>query len=434
MVNIIGAGPTGMTIAWELARIGVHVNVYDKKSSAGGSWWEPPGTRRDFHSIRAVFKNAFRNTGSLFDEMGIKWSDVFGNKTSKSVFMNIIKDNLSSRDYLVLGSLFIHVMALPDKFKKQALSEVLRGRISEKAERMITTLVYSIDGVSWDVMTAYEFIMSIEHVTFSDKETQIASGLEMNERMQVACINTGLIHFHFNMELESVDYKKQTARFKDGTIIKNLIMLCVDHGSAIKLIGDNWGKDADFMLSSGTYDSLSLVMEFEGAPDVEDELVSAIQTPWRIFVEKLNNNEIGITLVDDTSKSPHTQKTFKETPFEELKEEVLRQLKFDRKPTYTRLCWGSKWDGTQWVPSQTAGVVTRLGPLPFFGKCPTIALCGMMSPRDHTPYASIEAAIEVGKTFCHTMFKTRPAIGQSIIRPYTILLLLIIIFIIYILQ
>jgi hypothetical protein len=427
-VHIIGAGPTGMTIAWELARIGIKSHVYDKKPSAGGSWWEPKSGHRDFHSIRAVFKNAFRNTQSIFNEMGINWSDIFGNKTPKSVFMNIIKDNLSIRDYLVLGSLFIHVMALPDKFKTQSLADVLKGRVSAKAERMITSLVYSMDGVSWKIMTAYEFIMSLEHVSFSDKETQIVSGLEMNERMYVACVNTGLIEFHFDMELESVDYENMTAQFKNGTVIGDIIVLCVDHGAALNLIGSNWGEDARPKIESGTYDSLSFVMEFDGdAPDMEDELIGAIRTPWRIFAEKLNENEIGITLVDDES-------AIRETPFEEFETEFVRQLNIQQQPLYTRMCWGSKWDGRRWVPNQTAGVITKLGPVPFFGKCPTIALCGMMSPRKHTPYASIEAAVEVGRTFCNQMYNTRPALGPSFIRPHNILILLLCMLILYIIR
>jgi hypothetical protein len=257
----------------------------------------------------------------------------------------------------------------------------------------------------------------------------------MNERMYAACVNTGLIMFHFDMELESVDYDKHEAQFTNGKVISDLIVLCLDHGSAIKFIGGNWGPDAYSKIKLGTYDSLSFVMEFDGdAPDMEDELVSAIRTPWRIFAEKLNNNEIGITLVDDESRSPVTNRTIRETPFEEFKEEFIRQLKIDQKPMYTRMCWGSKWDGNQWVPNQTAGVITKLGPVPFFGKCPSIALCGMMSPRKHTPYASIEAAVEVGRTFCNKVFRTRPPQGPSIIRPHNILIILIIILIIYIIK
>lgn len=41
-VHIIGAGPTGLSVAWELlTQTDKKVIIYEKKSSAGGSWWEP---------------------------------------------------------------------------------------------------------------------------------------------------------------------------------------------------------------------------------------------------------------------------------------------------------------------------------------------------------------------------------------------------------
>ena len=71
-VHIVGAGPTGMSIAWELKKYTDHdVVVYDKKTSAGGSWWEPSIDTRDLHAHRIVFDRAFINTNNLFKEMGI---------------------------------------------------------------------------------------------------------------------------------------------------------------------------------------------------------------------------------------------------------------------------------------------------------------------------------------------------------------------------
>ncbi len=71
-IHIVGAGPTGMSIAWELKKFTDHeVFVYDKKLSAGGSWWEPSVDTRDMHAHRIVFDRAFINTKSLFKEMDI---------------------------------------------------------------------------------------------------------------------------------------------------------------------------------------------------------------------------------------------------------------------------------------------------------------------------------------------------------------------------
>ena len=52
-IHIIGAGPTGMSLAWEILRSGDHdVTIYDRKVSAGGSWWEPDVETRDLHAHR----------------------------------------------------------------------------------------------------------------------------------------------------------------------------------------------------------------------------------------------------------------------------------------------------------------------------------------------------------------------------------------------
>ena len=50
--HIVGAGPTGLSLAWEILRSGDHnVTIYDRKLSAGGSWWEPDIETRDLLSL-----------------------------------------------------------------------------------------------------------------------------------------------------------------------------------------------------------------------------------------------------------------------------------------------------------------------------------------------------------------------------------------------
>ena len=80
-IHIVGAGPSGMSLAWEILRAGDHdITIYDRKPSAGGSWWEPDVNTRDLHAHRIVFDRAFVNTHSLFEEMGIQWDDIFEEK------------------------------------------------------------------------------------------------------------------------------------------------------------------------------------------------------------------------------------------------------------------------------------------------------------------------------------------------------------------
>jgi len=123
-VHVIGAGPTGMSVAWEILRSTDHqVTIYDRKESAGGSWWEPSGGKRDLHAHRIVFDNAFVNTNSLFEEMGIEWDDMF-QPVDTDVYKTVFK-NLKPMDYLTLASLAVRVLAQPGRYKRISLKDAL---------------------------------------------------------------------------------------------------------------------------------------------------------------------------------------------------------------------------------------------------------------------------------------------------------------------
>jgi hypothetical protein len=57
-------------------------------------------------------------------------------------------------------------------------------------------------------------------------------------------------------------------------------------------------------------------------------------------------------------------------------------------------------------------------------------MCGMMSPRN-TPYSSIEAAIEVGRSFCNQQFGTRKPHEPFMITHVIMLLIVLLIILIY---
>ena len=165
-IHIIGAGPTGMSLAWEILRSGDHdVTIYDRKVSAGGSWWEPDVETRDLHAHRIVFDKAFVNTQSLFSEMNIDWNEIFQIVEKKSIFEFAFK-SLGVKDYGPLISLFSRVLAQPQKFKGISLKDAV-GPLSEKGEKYIEHLPLIMDGVTWDVMTAYEFVKNLDHTILS---------------------------------------------------------------------------------------------------------------------------------------------------------------------------------------------------------------------------------------------------------------------------
>ena len=395
-VDIVGCGPTGMSIAWELVGLGHKIHMYDKKPSAGGSWWEPPGVR-DFHSHRMVFKQSFINTNSLFDEMGIKWDDIF--EPSQDDTYSYLLKNLSLKDYLLL----VKVVFMQSKDK--TLEEVVG---TEDVSPIIKNISYNMDGVPWNHMTSYEFVESFNHVGLSRSDTQKGSGRPMCLAMQKALEKKGT-QFHFDTELQNVVYKEGSyeATFSDGEVMtSDMMILCLDHLPMSKLVDSNWGPTAKEVLVKNAYGCINVLFTFEeAAPDMNDiETVST--TSLKILAKKIDENTLSCVLCE----MPYF------TPPDVLVDQIKKEL--DIAPKSHKICWGSRWSGGRWVHDQTSGVIGVEGPLPFFGNCPKVAMCGMMSSRN-TPYASLEAAVEVGRRFCHENFGTRKPY-----RPITISLVM----------
>jgi hypothetical protein len=425
-IHIVGAGPTGMSLAWEILRSGDHdVTIYDRKISAGGSWWEPDEDVRDLHAHRIVFDRAFINTQSLFKEMGISWDEIFRAK-SNGEHVNFVLRSLSLKDYGTLISLFVRVLSQPKKYKSVSLKEAV-GTLSEKGQACIEHLPLIMDGVTWDVMTAYEFVKSLDHVALSQPCTQKVSGKVMCDAMEEALLNAG-VNFVFGTELKEVQYEDDSysASFSNGTVIDDgMLFLCLDNSPAFKLMGDNWGPKSVEKVRDSTYGAINVLLDYDKAPKIKSDLEIAATTPWNLQPKLLyGTNTISCVIC-------HLTDEIMSTDPETLKVEVLKQLDLPE-PKEVRIGWGAEWDGEKWQFSQSSGVLSLDGQLPFFGKCSKVAMCGMMSPR-YTPYSSIEAGIEVSRILAHECFGTREPLRPILLTQVVlfVIVLLIVLTLVY---
>ena len=422
-VHIVGAGPSGMSVAWEILRSTEHeVIIYDRKPSAGGSWWEPETDTRDLHAHRIVFENAFVNTDSLFREMGIKWDDVF-QPAKTDVYTTVFK-NLGIRDYGTLTSLATRVLLAPTKYASISLKDAL-GPLTDKGERLIRTITFVMDGVDWETMSAYEFVKSFDHVGMSKQYTQKVSGKVMNDAMQAALLDKGAT-FMFNTQVDTVEYLDDgyEAKFADGvTISDGLLILCVDNSKALGLIGDNWGPDAAKKIGPSTYGCINVLLDYDEPIEIRSDLEIGMETQMTLQPVVLADGKTISCVICDL-----TDKTLAMNP-DELMAEVIRQLGVPE-PRQSRIGWGAEWKNNTWVFEQSSGVLSLHGQVPFFGKSNHVALCGMMSPR-YTPYSSIEAAIEVGRSLCHTQFDTRRPLQPVMVTHVLFILIALILITIY---
>jgi hypothetical protein len=423
-VHVIGAGPTGMSVAWELLRSTDHeVIIYDRKESAGGSWWEPKGPKRDLHAHRIVFDNAFVNTNSLFEEMGIEWDDMFQPADTR-VYTTTFK-YLKFKDYLTLTSLAIRVLAQPDKYKGVSLKDAL-GELSDSGEKLLKALPLIMDGVDWETMSAFEFVKSFDHVGMSKQYVQKVSGKVMSDKMQNTLLEKGAT-FMFGRDLEKVHYEKDgyEASFTNKTKIKDgLLVLCIDNSKALQLVGDNWGENTIKKIGPSTYGCINVLLDYDEPIRLpKSDLEYTMDTTFNIQPVVLSDNKtiscVICNLTDEVlSTDPETLKT-----------EIVEQLQVP-KPTSIRIAWGSYWKDGKWSFEQSSGVLSLHGQVPFYGECSKVALCGMMSKRK-TPYSSIEAAIEVGRSFCHETFETRRPLQPVLITHVLFILIVLFLIILY---
>ena len=423
-VHVIGAGPTGMSVAWEILRSTDHeVTIYDRKESAGGSWWEPSGGKRDLHAHRIVFDNAFVNTNSLFEEMGIEWDDMFQSADTR-VYTTTFK-YLKFKDYLTLTSLAIRVLAQPAKYKGISLKDAL-GDLSDSGEKLLKALPLIMDGVVWETMSSFEFVKSFDHVGLSKQYVQKVSGKVMSDKMQKALVDKGAT-FIFGRDLEKLYYKKDgyEATFTNKTKIKDdILVLCIDNSKALQLVGENWGKDALKKIGPSTYGCINILLDYDEPIRLpKTDLEYTMETEFSLQPVVLSDNKTISCVICNL-----TEKVLSTDP-ETLKSEVIKQLGVP-KPTNIRIGWGSYWKDGKWSFEQSSGVLSLHGQVPFYGKSSKVALCGMMSERK-TPYSSIEAAIEVGRSFCHETFETRKPFQPVLITHVVFILIVFFLIIIY---
>jgi len=423
-VHIVGAGPTGMSLAWELLKSGEHqVTIYDRKMSAGGSWWEPSEEVRDLHAHRIVFDRAYINTQSLFKEMGISWDTIFQPVDGDHVWFAL--RSLSVKDYGTLIALFSKVLSQSTKYKSISLKEAV-GTLSESGQAVIEHLPLIMDGVTWNVMSAYEFVHNIDHVGLSKTYTQRVSGKVMCDAMENAVMEAGG-NFVFNTELESVSYGENSyiAKFSGGKRIQDgMLFLCLDNSPALKLLADNWGPDADKKLRESTYGAINVLLDYEDPITIETDLEIATKTRWNLQPKVLSDGKTVSCVICDLSDD-----VLRYDPAG-LKAEVLNQLKLPE-PRDMRIGWGAHWKGKKWEFTQSSGVLSLHGQLPFFGKCSKVAMCGMMSPRK-TPYSSIEAAVEVSRALSHQQFGTREPLQPILLSQVVVLTIVVLIVLILI--
>ena len=207
------------------------------------------------------------------------------------------------------------------------------------------------------------------------------------------------------------------ATFVDGDVINDgLLFLCLDNSPALNFLGNNWGSEADKKLRESTYGAINVLLDYDTPIILGDDLEIAASTKWNLQPVVLSDGKTVSCVICNLTEEILT------SPPDIIKAEVVEQLGLPPSKEI-RVGWGSTLVENRWTFSQSSGVLSLHGQLPFFGKCPRVAMCGMMSPRK-TPFSSIEASVEVSKTLSHELFGTRKPLSPQLVTDVLIIVLL----------
>jgi hypothetical protein len=270
-------------------------------------------------------------------------------------------------------------------------------------------------------MSAYEFVKNLDHVGLSTPHTQLGSGKFMCDAMEQALLDAGA-NFVFGVELKDVQYSEDAyvATFMDEKIIDDgMLFLCLDNSPAIKFLGNNWGPDAEKKVRESTYGAINVLLDYDEPVHIKTDLEISANTRWKIQPKVLSDGKTISCVIchlteEITSSDPDT-----------IKREVIDQVGL-HDPVSARIAWGADWEDGKWTFSQSSGVLSLHGQLPFFGRCSKVAMCGMMSPR-YTPYSSIEAAIEVSRRVSHECFGTRQPLKPLLLSHVLVFIVVLLI-------
>ena len=309
--------------------------------------------------------------------------------------------------------------------KRISLKDAL-GELSESGEKLLKALPLIMDGVDWETMSTFEFVKSFDHVGMSKQYVQKVSGKVMSDKMQNALVEKGAT-FMFGRDLEKVHYEKDgyEASFTNKTKIKDgLLVLCIDNSKALQLVDENWGKDTLKKIGPSTYGCINVLLDYDEPIRLpKTDLEYTMETEFSLQPVVLSDNKTISCVICNL-----TEKVLSTDP-ETLKGEVVKQLGVPQ-PASIRIGWGSYWKDGKWTFEQSSGVLSLHGQVPFYGESSKVALCGMMSERK-TPYSSIEAAIEVGRSFCHETFETRRPLQPVLITHVLFILIVLFLIILY---
>lgn len=388
--TIVGAGPTGLTIAWFLANNGYKVLVIEREDVIGGCHRviRVNGLFTE-HSPRIYVGNA-NNFKFVLNDMGHNYDDIFTKSkfNFSGISIGIIK-SLQLYELTIFIKEYMKFMVDSDYAKHISLETFLKdNNYTVETSNIIDAVARLTDGAGIDKYTLYEFFEIINQNMFYDiYQPKLPNDVGLFKLWYESLINTNNVDFYLNSELVKIN---GNGVMNSIQINNNNKIFNIDCKNCIITIPPkNLLNVMDNMDYFGPYDDYKLWAQYSEYMDF-----IAVTFHWSQKL-KINNNWtvpdtdwlIGHTILsnemdfnDDrsktvisvcTTKSDGISKYINKLPGEcdekELIDEIFRQLKIKLKepnlinPDYSILSPLVYKKDNKWITNDSAFIYTVKG-------------------------------------------------------------------------
>ena len=425
---IVGGGPTGMTIAWVLAKNNKKVILIEKDEVLGGchkvlrvdGYFTEHGPR--------VYSNSYLMFIDILSDMGFAFNDLFKPyKFQISKIDNKTVLNLNFNEKLSLITAFIKLIFNKDYGKTKSMKEFMtQKKFSKESYDYIERLCRLTDGASTEDYTLFQFLQLMNQQFFYDlyqpklpndkgliklwTEKLVSKNVKIMLNSQVVKIETDKDLATKLIIMENGIHKEISAKKYVLTMPpKPFYNLISSNPATENIFGDN-DEIKKWKSKNSYFEYITLTFHYKNEIKIP-KLNGFPRTPWGIgfivvsdFMDFKTDepSKIVISICISMLNVPNEEgKTANQCSKEEILKYTEEQLSFFPKPDKIIISPTVKRSGDTWINMDTAYVVTtKQHFIKPQSKLNNLYYVGIPNGNSSYNFTSIESAVQNALHYC----------------------------------
>ena len=427
--TIIGAGPSGLTLAYILGTLGKKCLIIDKNNNVGGCHrvLRVDGLFTE-HGPR-IYSNSYVNTINILKKMGINFYDLF--TPYKFNISNIGGKSITNLQFTEIFKLAFDFFRNSPNNKIMSMNQYMnKHNFSEKSKDYINRLCLLTDGASADKYTLFQFLELVnQQFLYKIYQPKYPNDICLFPLMVNSINNTGNITFLLNTEVTKLNIHSNKitsiellSDMNQSVINSSNFILAISPKDIIKLTKDItnvFGPNTQLIASYNSYNNnIPIIFHWDtkinlekiwGFPKSDWGIAFIILSDYMNFYDDRSKTVISTCITLPNNLSSILNKTSNQTTYKnELINEVFRQLKesFPTLPTpsYSIISPTVYRKNNEWLDQDSAFVRTDQNLLlPSHGIISNLYNVGTQNGNSPYNFTSFESAISNSISFCNTI-------------------------------